>query len=87
MVRRSPLFAAIVVAGASIGVACGDYASPPVSADAGAEGGEDAVEAGTSTPAGDAGDAGEEDPEAPRKDAGRCPPGSDRPVPPCNLIK
>ena len=86
MLRRSPLFTAIVVAGAAVGAACGDETIPPASTDAGVEGGgaPDAGGAGVDAAA-DARDT--EDAEAPRKDAGLCPPGSDRPFPPCNLIK
>lgn len=91
--RRSPLFTAVVVAGASLTQAiggCGGEVDP-------AESDADAAAAST---AGDGGttDGGSTDarrdappftpPEASAPaDAGTCPDGSDMPVPPCVLIK
>jgi len=80
--RRSPLFAAVVLAGTALGAACGDETTAPDRKDGGDDAGAPA-DAGTTEAAAVVPDAG----DAPRKDAGLCPPGSDRPVPPCSLIK
>jgi hypothetical protein len=75
--RRSPLFRAVVLAGASLTeTGCGkeDLRSPANAADA-----------ATPAPLVDAPPSVIEPPLA--VDAGTCPPGSERPVPPCVWIR
>lgn len=77
--HRSPLFAAVVLAGASLtsAGACGGEAEPTAEGDAStADGGKDAKS--PFTPADASRDAA---------DAGSCPDGSDQATPPCVLIK
>lgn len=82
--RRSPLFSAVVLAGASLtsAGACGSTESVPGSADAasGPGTGADATTRDAALPTTDAADANEP------KDAA-CPPDSEIPTPPCALIK
>lgn len=82
--RRSPLFSAVVLAGASLtsAGACGGGEEVPGSTDAATESGaglDGAAKADTAQ-TNDASDAGEP------KDAA-CPPDSEVPTPPCALIK
>lgn len=82
--RRSPLFHAIVVAGASLTAACGSEATRGPADASSADGSPD----GSSGPDASAPkDAGAEADANVGEDAGTCPPGSDNPVPPCNFIK
>ncbi|MBX3204244.1 MAG: hypothetical protein KF764_04205 [Labilithrix sp.] len=85
--RRSPLFSAVVLAGASLTqaiVACGGREEPtsdePASEELDASSRVDADARSSFTP-GEAGAVGEP------ADAGECPDGSERPTPPCALIK
>lgn len=80
--RRSPLFSAVVLAGASLtsAGACGSTESVPGSADAASGTGTDATIGDTGKPTADAADANEP------KDAA-CPPDSEISTPPCALIK
>ena len=86
LLRRSPLFSAVVVAGASLTRAIGGCGGGPAETEA------DASVASSSEAGGpDAGDDGQSsftptDADAVVDDAS-CPDGSDRPVPPCMLIR
>jgi hypothetical protein len=75
--RRSPLFTAVVLAGASLTSGCGGTSTTSGGA-ADAKAPNDAALSGDAATA----DAGED-----AGDAGLCPPGSERPTPPCALIR
>ncbi len=85
--RRSPLFSAIVVAGASLTQAVGGCGGDVVESD-------DDASAASASDADGGGDASSDAKRPPFRpdggapvDAGTCPDGSDMPVPPCVLIK
>ena len=85
---HSTLFSAIVLSGIALtggSVACGSETSEPsTQADAGGGATGDAAAASDSDASGTVADGG--DMVADAGDGG-CPPGSERPVPPCDLIK
>jgi hypothetical protein len=92
--HRSPLFNAVVLAGVALTSGCGDETSSPSgTADGSAASASDASDAtdAVSSAVDDGGGAADAASGATGDggvaDAGNCPPGSDRPVPPCNLIK